>query len=138
MTTELSHVAIPGGELPAVAWLRPPRLCFGVRLVHATEHVTVVVLRGEIDAHTAPRFDEAVSQSFEEGARAIVVDLSEVSFIDAAGLGVAVRAARRRDPGAVVLACPHKGIVRVFRICGLDRLLDIYETREQAVRGLPG
>jgi hypothetical protein len=27
--------------------------------------------------------------------------------------------------------------VRIFRICRLDRLLDIYETQEQAVRGLP-
>ena len=138
MTRELLYTATPRGELPVIAWLRPPRVCFEVRLVHATEQVTVIALRGEIDAHTAPRFDEAVARSFEEGARAVVVDLSEVSFIDAAGLGVAVRVARRRGPGAVALACPHKGIVRVFRVCGLDRLLDIYESREQAVCGLPG
>jgi hypothetical protein len=46
-------------------------------------------------------------------------------------------AARRRGPGAVALVCPHAGIVRVFRICGLDRLLDLYDTREQAVHRLP-
>ena len=63
--------------------------------------------------------------------------MSRVSFIDAAGVGVIVLAARRLGPGAVALVLPHRGLVRIFRICGLDRLLDFYETREQAVRGLP-
>jgi anti-sigma B factor antagonist len=137
MTAELSHLTIPRGGLPDVAWLRSPRLSFEVRLVRATQHLTVVVLRGEIDAHTAPHVRDAVGEAFGEGARAIVIDLSEASFIDAAGLGVIVMAARHLGPGGVALVCSHRGIVRVFRICGLDRLLDIYETREQALHGLP-
>ncbi len=137
MPVEHSQVTIPRVGLPGVASLRSPRLSFEVRLVRATRHLTVLVLRGEIDAHTAPQVRDAVDQALGEGARAIVIDLSEVSFIDAAGLGVIVIAARHLGPGSVGLVCPRKGIVRVFRICGLDRLLDIYETREQALHGLP-
>lgn len=126
-----------GSWQPEVTCLRPPRRSFEVRFVGATQHITVVCLRGEIDAHTAPRVRDAVDRAFDLGARATVIDLSEVSFIDAAGLGVIVVAARRRGPDAVALVCPHRSIVRVFRICGLDRLLDLYDTREQAVRRLP-
>jgi anti-sigma B factor antagonist len=139
MTTESSQVAAPDPDLklPEVAWLRQPRLSFSVGLERATQHITMVVLQGEIDVHTAPLLHEALAQGIDEGARTLVVDLSEVSFIDATGVGVIVVAARRLGPGAVALVLPHRGLVRIFRICGLDRLLDIYETREQAVRGLP-
>lgn len=122
---------------PEVTWLRPPTRSFEVRFVGVMQHTTVVCLRGEIDAHTAPRVCAAVDRAFDLGARAIVIDLSEVSFIDAAGLGVIVVAARRRGPGAVAVVCPHRSIVRVFRICGLDRLLDLYDNCEQAVHRLP-
>ena len=139
MTTESSQVRAPAPDLnlPEIAWLRQSRLSFAVELKRATQHITVVVLRGEIDVHTAPLLGDAVTRGIDGGARALVVDLSEVSFIDATGLGVIVVAARRLGPGAVALVLPHRGLVRIFRICGLDRLLDIYETREQAVRGLP-
>ena len=134
MTVESSRAGTQNAELPDVTW--PPQLCFSVRLLRATEHITVVVLQGEVNAQTTPRFRDAVTQGIDKGARAIVVDLSEVSFIDAAGLGVIVLAARRLRPGAIALVCPHRNIVHIFRICRLDRLLDIFETCEQAVRNL--
>ncbi len=136
MTRESYQAATPDVDLPEVAWLRGPRLSFDVQLERATERITVVVVQGEIDIHTAPRLLDAVAQGIDAGARAVVVDLSEVSFIDAAGLGVIVLAARRLGPGAVALVLPHRGLVRIFRLCGLDRLLDICETRAQAVRDL--
>ncbi len=108
-----------------------------MQLERARERIAVVVVQGEIDIHTAPRLLDAFAQGVDEGAQTVVVDLSEVSFIDAAGLGVIVVAARRLGPGAVALVSPHRGLVRIFRICGLDRLLDIYETRSQVVCGLP-
>ena len=52
-------------------------------------------------------------------------------------MGVIVLTARRLGLGSVALVLPHRGLVRIFRVCRLDRLLDIYETQEQAVRGLP-
>ena len=136
MAAAPSSLGIEGEKLPEVAWLRQPALPFGVRLVRATQLVAVVVLRGEVDIHSASRFRDVVAAGIEGGVRAVVVDLSAVSFIDGAGLGVIVLTARRLGPGAVALVLPHRGLVRVFRICGLDRLLAICETREEALRGL--
>jgi anti-anti-sigma factor len=107
-----------------------------VRLERVTQFVAVVVLRGEVDNRSASRFRDVVAAGIEEGVRAVVVDLSAVSFIDGAGLGAIVLAARRLGPGAVALVLPHRGLVRVFRICGLDRLLAICQTREEVLREL--
>ena len=136
MAADPSSLGIEGVELPEIAWLRQPALPFNVQLVRATQLVAVVVLRGAVDTHSASRFRDIVAAGVEEGVRALAVDLSAVSFIDSAGLGVIVLAARRLGPGAVALVLPHRGLVRVFRICGLDRLLAICETREEALRGL--
>ena len=135
MTTELFQGSAAGVEVE-VAWLRQPRISFAVTLERATPQITMVVPQGEIDLHTAPQLREAVVRSIDQGARAIVVDLSAVSFVDSGGLGVIVTAVRRLGPGAVALVIPHRGLVRIFRICSLDRLLEIYETREQALHGL--
>lgn len=137
MTTELSQGPAPAVELQ-VAWLRQPRLPlpFEVSLVRATAHAMLVVLQGEVDADAAPRVRDAVGAALDEGVQAIVIDLGAVSLIDGAGLGVIVMAARRLGLGAVAVVLPHRGLVRIFRTCGLDRLLEIYETREQALHGL--
>ncbi len=138
MTTELSQGPAPGVQLE-VAWLRQPEspLPFAVDLEHAARQTTVVVLQGEVDAHTVPRFRDAVVAAIDDGARAMVIDLGAVSLIDGTGLGVIVMAARRLGLGALAVVLPHRGLVRIFRTCGLDRLLEIHESREQALRGLP-
>lgn len=139
MTTELSQGSVPGVELE-VAWLRQPDspLPFAVDLVPAARHTTLVVLQGEVDTHTAPRFRDAVLAAIDDGARAIVIDLGAVSLIDGTGLGVIILAARRLGLGAVAVVLPHPGLVRIFRTCGLHRLLEIHETRELALSGLLG
>ncbi|MGD0997577.1 MAG: STAS domain-containing protein [Thermoleophilia bacterium] len=93
MSTELSQDSIPRTEVE-VAWLRLPRLPFAVRLERATKGITMVILQGEVDPHSVPRFRDAVAAGIDEGVTAIIVDLSDVSFIDASGLGVIVVAAR--------------------------------------------
>ena len=137
MTTELSLGSVPGIELE-VSWLRQPDslLPFAVELVQAARQTTVVVLQGAVDTSSAPRFRDAVVAAIDGGARALVIDLGAVSLIDGTGLGVIVLAARRLGFGALVVVLPYRGLTRIFRICGLDRLLEIYETREQALRAL--
>jgi anti-sigma B factor antagonist len=136
MAADSSSPAIESVELPEIAWLRQPALPFDVRLARATDRIAVVVLQGVVDAPCASRFRDVVTAGIDQGAAAMVVDLSAVSFIDSVGLGAIVLAARRLGPGGIALVLPHRGLVRIFRVCGLDRLLDICETREQALRAV--
>lgn len=137
MTTELSQGPVSSVEVE-VAWLRQPKLPFEVGVIAVSERTSLVVLQGEVDGRTVPLVRDAVVGALDTGAKALVIDLSAVSSIDSLGLGVIVMAARNLGLGAVAVVLPYRGLVRIFRLCGLDRLLEIYETRELALRGLLG
>ena len=111
-----------------------PTSRLGMGIVWPAQGLAVVIPRGEIDVFTAPRFRNAVERCLNDGANALVVDLSWVSFLDASGLAVAVSAARRLGAGRTAIVCPLPRIVRVFQICGLDRVLAICASREAALR----
>jgi anti-sigma B factor antagonist len=101
--------------------------------VDDTTHV--VAVRGEIDIFTAPEFKALIAGAIEAGRDTIVVDLSAVSFIDSSSLGVLISAHRRlglRD-GRLVIACDVPEVRKTFTITGLDSVLEIVDTREDAL-----
>jgi anti-sigma B factor antagonist len=61
------------------------------------EGTACLELRGELDIGTAPALDEAVSGALDDGCREVVLDLAGTTFIDSAGLGALLRAARTVD-----------------------------------------
>jgi anti-anti-sigma factor len=62
------------------------------------EGVTLTIsLVGELDAHAAVRFQSAITEAEKSDAAAIVLDLSEVRFVDSSGLVALLMAARRSD-----------------------------------------
>ena len=101
--------------------------------VDDTTHV--VALRGEIDALTAPKLGSRLFRLCDEGKRAVVVDLSEVTFLDSTGLGVLLNALRHFTArrGELVLVCPTERVLRPFQITGLAGHLTIFDSREKAL-----
>jgi anti-sigma B factor antagonist len=129
-----AHDAIVGGAACAREQAPSRAIPFSMGIVWPAQGLAVVVPQGEIDAFTAPRFKDAVAGCLSDGAGALVIDLSWVSFLDASGLAVAVYAARHLGARRTAIVCPFPHIVRVFRICGLERVLTICESREAALR----
>lgn len=76
----------------------------------------VLWLAGEIDATNAP----TLTQQLRALTAPIVVDLTAVDFMDSSGLGALALAARH---GAVTIRNPQKGVARILRIAGLDKVL---------------
>jgi len=109
---------------------------FVVRLVWAPGKIAVVAVAGEVDYHTSTCLRDLVELALDAGAAAMIVDLSEVTFLDASGLGVAVLAARALGAARTVIVCPDPRLVRVFRVTALDRVLTISDDRETALAGL--
>lgn len=85
----------------------------------------VVWLRGEVDLYTAPLMEQQLQQLLADGAREIVVDLAEVTFLDAAGLGALVRTVSRlrRCDGAMHVRSPSPSVQKTLAITGLDAVL---------------
>jgi anti-sigma B factor antagonist len=87
----------------------------------------VVAVRGEIDVATSPALREELYAIIDGGARELVVDLSELGFIDSSGLGVLVAALKhmREQDGQLVLSGLAQPALRVFEITDLTALFTI-------------
>jgi anti-sigma B factor antagonist len=83
--------------------------------------VPVLVVRGELDAYSAPTLDAAVEQVLATGARRLVLDLGDVGFIDSSGLRSMIRARKQvgDDAAALQIRRPQPATVRLLEITGL-------------------
>ena len=108
----------------------------------ATEQVGdgsyVIALSGEVDLYTAPEFKQHLLDVIGNGAKDVIVDFSNTTFIDSTTLGVLVGGVKRlrTNDGQLSLVCSDRNITKIFEITGLDRVFTIYPTREEAVAKL--
>jgi anti-anti-sigma factor len=91
--------------------------------------VAHVVLRGEFDLAAVPEFETRLAALEADSPSTLVIDLSDLGFMDSSGLRALVAAdARARESGrrlAIVSGPP--AVRRVFEITQLDRRLDFIE-----------
>jgi anti-sigma B factor antagonist len=92
------------------------------------ERTFVLALRGEVDYATAQQFREAVSELLSSGrAGLLIVDLSQVSFLDSTGVGTLVVARRICADCGVQLVLHHVNpfIARLFAVLGVSDVLGV-------------
>lgn len=82
---------------------------------------------GEIDVFTSPSLREELYGMIDDGASTIVIDCSQMDFIDSSGLGVLVGALKRiRERGGdFELLGLNPSTRKVFEITGLTKLFTI-------------
>lgn len=99
--------------------------------------VPVVAVFGEVDVYAAPALREGLTELLQDGS-SVVVDLTEVGFLDSTGLGalVAARTSAADQGAALPLVCTHQRILKLFTITGLDGVFKIYDTVDAALAGL--
>jgi len=95
----------------------------------------LLTVHGDADLHSAPELRERLERLDDEGVTALVVDLSEVIFIDSMALGLLLAAMKRvrSREGHLRLVVSRPEIRRIFEITLLDRVLAIDATREEAL-----
>ena len=108
---------------------------FDISTERAGGDVWVIALTGEVDLYTAPEFKEQLVDVIGKGAREVIVDLSDTTFIDSTTLGVLVGGVKRlrAQDGRLSLVCSDRNIRKIFEITGLDRVFTIYPTRDEAL-----
>lgn len=97
-----------------------------LKVVAAHGHGTIH-LAGELDVSSAPKLRRALSELYRNGTESLILDLSELAFVDSTGLSEMVGALKhcRQRGGDVVLRSPTPTAARVLAICGLDRVFTI-------------
>jgi anti-sigma B factor antagonist len=96
--------------------------------------VTQVRLTGEVDAGIARQLQVALEELVREGHNRLLVDLSDVSFIDSTGLGVflfMVKRLRRRR-GRLAVYCPNPVMRELFELVGHNLIFPVDETLDAA------
>jgi anti-sigma B factor antagonist len=93
-------------------------------------------VEGELDIATAPRMMSALNEAIAEAKTPLVVDLTDVVFMDSTGLALLMNARRRvvRRGLGFAIVCPTGPTARVFEIADMVKSLRVCPDQESARR----
>jgi anti-anti-sigma factor len=97
--------------------------------------VTIFALEGRVDSEGAMQLDETLRAAVEAGETKIVLDMSEVQYMNSAALRTLadiITKTRDKD-GDMKLAALQPKVRRVLQIVGFDRFSSVHETLESAL-----
>jgi anti-anti-sigma factor len=97
--------------------------------------IAVFVLNGRIDSEGAVDLDLALHTALSEGKYRLVLDMTDLTYINSAGLRTLadVLTQSQENGGDLKLAALSAKVRRVFEIVGFDNFFSIYETPQEAV-----
>ena len=100
------------------------------------DSVNVIELKGYLDAHTAPRLEEALQGLVESRRFNIIVNCRELSYISSAGLGVFMAFIEdvRKNKGDIKLTNMSPKVYNVFDLLGFPLLYEILSDEQEAVK----
>lgn len=104
----------------------------------AAEQGWLVGVSGRLDQSQNQLLEQELQRLLDEGHHRLIVDFSQVTYVNSGGLRCLVtiwRRARQRG-GNIVLCGLSEHIARVFTIVGFDKVFLIYPDRSAAERGL--
>ena len=99
------------------------------------QHDSAVVLRlgGELDLYNADEVRTALGLAIDGGTARIVVDMSEVEFVDSTALGVLIEARSKLGENGLLIAAPQIETRRTLEVSGLDRHLPVHDSVDSAL-----
>jgi anti-sigma B factor antagonist len=122
---ESSQLSSASAEHPA--WLGG----YGLAVEPATWDGLLVVAQGELDVAAVPELRKLLGAS--SGTSRILLDLSEVTFIDSLSLAAIVAAKRRLgDEGRLAVVADYHYVLLIFEAGGLDSVVEVFRTRGEA------
>jgi len=97
--------------------------------------IPVLDVIGEIDIYTTPQFKEAVSAAIDENRPAIIINMTQVTYMDSSGFGTLLSATKRLRPldGALYLTGCNDSIQRMLQITRLNTIFGVYGTEDEAL-----
>jgi anti-sigma B factor antagonist len=100
--------------------------------------VRILCLSGEIDLQQSPKVRQILQAKVNEQAAALVVDFTEVKYIDSSGLATLVEYYQksRSYSGRIALAGMSARVRSVFDLVRLSEIFQIYPTVAEAKAGL--
>ena len=95
----------------------------------------VLPLTGEIDLHVSPVITASLNAMIEKKPERVVIDLSDVTYIDSAGLAALIQAMQKVEAygGKFLLAGLQETVRSIFEISRLDQVFQIFPDTDTAL-----
>ncbi|MCP4137357.1 MAG: STAS domain-containing protein [bacterium] len=97
--------------------------------------VMVINIGGNLDAETAPKFNEKLTGEIKKGAMKVLVNMENLEYIASAGLGVLISANEtlKKKNGDIKISAMNDKIKKIFKLLGFTNLFKVYDTDEKAL-----
>src|SRR2546423_12427522 len=97
-----------------------------VQVENAGEDLAILVVGGEVDFEVSPQLKARMTKTIKAGRRRLVLDLSDVTFIDSTAIGVIAGAVEKLDEaggGPLATARTHAKVRRIVQVTGLHSVI---------------
>jgi len=106
----------------------------GISVIEA-EDKDIVKVNGDIDAYSTGELKKFMTDLIERTEKStLVVDMTNVPYVDSAGLGMLVSVLRETKSAgkSLVLASMKPNVKRIFELTRLDKVFTITDTIQEA------
>ena len=100
----------------------------------------LICVFGELNIANTKALREPFGSAVDAGARVVLLDLSECSFIDSTGLAAILNGARELKLAGVALVAvtSNSEIVKLFELTAIGETVPLFPTRDRALAELDG
>ncbi|MCI1209799.1 MAG: STAS domain-containing protein [Treponema sp.] len=113
-------------------------MSFTVQYKMKDDGICILTPEGRLNAVSATGFKKEATAFFDKNkANKIILDMSKIDFIDSSGLSLLItflRKAREQDGGFFRISAVRPQVLKIIKLTLLDRVFEIYETPEQALK----
>lgn len=110
-----------------------------ISLERAEGRIVILGVEGEVDKNSSPELREALLSILAEKPGALAVDLSGATYMDSSGIATLTEGLQlsHRDEIPFRLFGLTQAVKVVFELARLERMFEIFDSREAALEGLP-
>ena len=107
-------------------------------LIQKIEHSDAAIfqVKGRLDSSSTPDLEKRIQDSLDQGSTILILDFSDLEYINSAGLRILVMSYQRLQPlGGQVMVCGVRDyIAEIFDISGYNRIFHMHANLDLAVR----
>ncbi|KAF5077534.1 STAS domain-containing protein [Acetobacterium wieringae] len=93
------------------------------------EKTSMVSIKGEIDIYSIEKFREIIEEKIRTQAPEIILDCSELSYMDSTGMGVLIELRNKtKEMGQkIIMINPRPNIKKLLSLTGVDKIIEIVD-----------
>jgi len=105
--------------------------------------IPIIDVDGEIDHYVVPELESKIMAFINEGHASVILDFSDVSYIDSAGIALIILSIQRSGPlgGKVGLVVTNENVIKILEIVGITKLAEafsLYSSVDEALASMTG